>query len=392
VSEISKKEAVLLFEELSRNGLSSVTFTAEGTTLKFMPAASGRNMLKVFYLVALLLPHVVYFVWGFSENSLWNSVLYGVFVLLGILISLIFAVFLPLEEIVIDPVKGEIELIPKDAIGKYLKKTKYIRIADVSGIDRLDFKTKSGRETYIRLHTKKGSVHRLFALNSWENVTKIKAAFSALVFNKSVLYDDSSEPSVRIDKTLQKLKNEKDGETSYLPLVMLLLALLLLVVGFIIYLSLGKPTDFCAPIDGLTPVILKYSVVCFGFYAIPLFFASRTPYQRRRKASLKTFVVLGAMAVGGIYMLCSGIIRFCNVKLDASQPVIATAAVIDSYYHTGSRNSSGYYVIVVQPEGSTQQVSVKHNNIVVHRDLGKQVNVSVYEGYFKKRWLRVDAE
>lgn len=186
-------------------------------------------------------------------------------------------------------------------------------------------------------------------------------------------------------------KPEKNGETSYLPLVLLLFTLFVLVAGFIVYLSLGKPADFCAPVDSLNPLIIKCCLICMTVYAVPLFFASRTPYQVRRKASMKIIVIYGIMAITGFYFLCAGTIRFCNMKMDASVPQQGTATVVDSYYHTGSRNSPGYYVIVLLLEGSTEQVSVRHNNIGVHRDLGKKVNISVCEGYFNKRWLRVDA-
>lgn len=193
-----------------------------------------------------------------------------------------------------------------------------------------------------------------------------------------------------IDKFNKEVKGVQDSETSYLPLILLLFTLLVIVVGFIIYLSLGKISSFCAQVDSLRPIVLKYTTICLAIYAIPLIFASRTPYQVRRKATVKIIVVYGLMAVLGFYLLCAGIISYLNVKLDKSLPAHRQATVEDAYYSSGSKNKSGYYVIVIQIDGSEDKLLVRHHDALVQRNLGKNVAISVFEGYFNKRWLRIE--
>lgn len=390
MKEISVKEAITEFEEFSKSMLTSIKFAVNDTQFKFKPSSVAINFLKVYYLVALCLPHIIYFRGSFTANPAWNTVLYIVFISGGILTSLLFAVFFPLNEIVIDKLTKEIILIPKDAIGRYLQKRKYFKIEEISEISHLEIKTKSKTEVYLTLVLKKGKTERLFAMSNWENVTKIKAAFSALVFNKNIPYDDSHEASVQFDEKIEKLKNEKDGETSNLPFIVLLIALFSLIVGFFVYLALGKMNNYCAQVDSLQPVILKYWAICMAVFAVPLIFASRTPYQIRRKASSKTIIVLGSMAMLGFYLLCFGLIYFLNVKLDKSTPVQNEATVVDAYYSSGSKSSSGKYSTVIQLEGSTDKIEITHRDIHLHQNLTQKVKISVFEGYFKKKWLRIE--
>lgn len=390
MTEISVKEAITEFEEFSKSILTSVKFAVNDTQFKFIPSSVAINFLKVYYLVALCLPHIIYFRGSFTANPTWNTILYIIFISGGILTSLLFAVFLTLNEIVIDKLTKEIILIPKDAIGRYLQKKKYFKIEEISEINHLEIKSKSKTEVYLTLVPKKGKTERLFAMSNFENVTKIKAAFSALVFNKNTPYDDSHEPSVQFDKKIEQLKNEKDSETSYLPFIVLLIALFSLIVGFFIYFALGKSSSYCAQIDSLQPVILKYWAICVGLFAVPLILASRTPYQIRRKASSKTIIVLGSIGMLGFYLLCFGIIYFLNVKLDKSTPAQSEATVVDAYYSFSSKSSSGKYIIMIQLEGSADKIEIKHSDIELHKNLTQKVKVSIFQGYFNKKWLRLE--
>lgn len=390
MKEISTKEAIIEFEEFSKSMFTSIKFAVNDTQFKFKPSSAAIYLLTVFYIVALSLPHIIYFRGSFTESATVNTFLYILFASGGIITSLLIALFLPLHEIVIDKLTKEVILIPKDSIGRYLQKKKYFKIEEISEINHLEIKTKSKTEVYLTLVPKKGKTERLFAMSNWENVTKIKAAFSALVFNKNIPYDDSQEPSVQFDKKIEHLKNEKDGETSYLPFIVLLIALFSLIVGFFVYLALGKMNNYCAQVDSLQPVILKYWAICMAVFAVPLIFASRTPYQVRRKASSKTIIVLGSMAMLGFYLLCFGLIYFLNVKLDKSTPVQNEATIVDAYYSSGSKSSSGKYSIVIQLEGSTNKIEITHRDIHLHQNLTQKVKVAVFEGYFKKKWLQIE--
>lgn len=390
MKEISVKDAIATFEEFSKSMLTSIKFAVNDTQFKFIPSSVAITFLKVYYLVALSLPHIIYFTGSFTEHTIGNTFLYIVFTSVGIITSLLFALFFPLNEIVIDKLTKEIILIPKDAIGRYLQKKKYFKIEEISEISHLEIKSKSKTEVYLTIVPKQGKTERLFVMSNWENVTKIKAAFSALVFNKNIPYDDSNEASVQFDEKIEQLKNEKDGENSNLPFIVLLIALFSLIVGFFVYLTLGKMNNYCAPVDSLQPVILKYWAICMAVFAVPLFFASRTPYQIRRKANSKTIIVLGSIAMLGFYLLCFGLIYFLNVKLDKSTPLQTEATVVDAYYSSGSKSSSGKYVLTIQLEGATDKIEIKHRDIQLHQNLGAKIKVAVFEGYFKKKWLRIE--
>jgi hypothetical protein len=390
MKEISIKEAIVEFEEFSKSMFTSIKFAVNDTQFKFKPSSAAIYLLTVFYIVALSLPHIIYFRGSFTESATVNTFLYILFASGGIITSLLIALFLPLNEIVIDKLTKEVILIPKDSIGRYLQKKKYFKIEEISEINHLEIKTKSKTEVYLTLVPKKGKTERLFAMSNWENVTKIKAAFSALVFNKNIPYDDSHEPSVQFDKKIEHLKNEKDGETSYLPFTVLLIALFSLIVGLFIYFALGKSSSYCAQIDSLQPVILKYWAICIGVFAVPLVLASRTPYQIRRKSSSKTIIVLGSIGMLGFYLLCFGIIYFLNVKLDKSTPLQSEATVVDAYYSFSSKSSYGKYIVIIQLEGSTDKIEIKHNDSELHKNLTKRVKVSIFQGYFNKKWLRLE--
>ncbi|MGB3948161.1 MAG: hypothetical protein WBM13_09255, partial [Bacteroidia bacterium] len=390
MKEISVKESITEFELFSKSTFSSIRFVWDSSQFKFLPSPIAINFLRVFYIVALFLPHFIYFIGSFTADDFWNLRIYIILIIVGISLSLLFALFLPIYQIVIDKLTKEVILTPKDAIGRYLQKKKYFKIEDIAEIDHIEIKSKSKTEVYLTLVPKKGKAERLFALSNWDNVTKIKAAFSALVFNKDIPYDDSNEPSVQFDEKIEQLKNEKDGETSYLPFITFLIALFALIVGFFIYFSLGKVANYCGQIESLQPVIFKYWGVCMGLFFIPLFFASQTSYQKRKKSSKKTFLVLGSIAMLGFYLLCFGFIYFFNVKLDKSSPIHGEATVLDAYYSYGSKSSSGKYVIIVQLEGSTDKIEIKHRDIELHKNLSQKIGVSIFQGYFNKKWLKIE--
>lgn len=390
MGQISKQEASLVWEEFSKSSLSSVTFINQGTIAKFSPSSLTRYFLLVFYLFLLSIPHIVYFQWSFTTNSLGNTTLYFIFVGLGIGITLLLAISLPINEIIIDPIKGELEFVPNDFIGRYLKKRKQVKLSEINTIEDIRYSTKSSSEIYLTLVLKDSTSHRLFPINNWDNVTKLKAAFTALVFNTTITYDDSMEPSVILDNALEKLKNEKEGETSYLPFILLLFTLFVLVVGAIVYFTAGRIANYSAQVDSLFLVVTKYCGICLAVYSIPLFFASRTAYQIKKKATKKTVVVFGIMAATGFYLLCNGLVVFFNKKLDKSVPINCSAKVLDNYYTSGSKNSAGHYTLVIQLNGTPNKISVKHTDAELNNNENDSINVSVFNGYFGKRWLKIE--
>lgn len=203
MKEISAKEAIVVFEDFSKSIFSSINFSANDTQFKFTPSATSINFLKVYYIVALTVPHIVYFTGSFTEKAMWNNFLYIVFIIAGIFTSFMFAAFLPINEILIDKLLKQVTLIPRDSIGRYLQNKKQFKIEDILEINHIEIKTKSKTEIYLTLVTKKRITQRLFAMSNWENVTQLKAAFSALVFNKNIHYDDSDELSVKFAKTIE---------------------------------------------------------------------------------------------------------------------------------------------------------------------------------------------
>jgi hypothetical protein len=65
---------------------------------------------------------------------------------------------------------------------------------------------------------------------------RIKPVF-ALIFGKADYIENINDPLIFIDRKLNEMLNKKEAETSYLPMVMLLLTLLLLVGGVFVFLS-----------------------------------------------------------------------------------------------------------------------------------------------------------
>ena len=71
-------------------------------------------------------------------------------------------------------------------INKIIKKKVNIKISEIKDINEVHISTKQGGETHLWLVTQDGSKHRLFNLSNYDNVTKLKAALSTLLFNKEI--------------------------------------------------------------------------------------------------------------------------------------------------------------------------------------------------------------
>jgi hypothetical protein len=67
---------------------------------------------------------------------------------------------------------------------------------------------------------------------------RIKPVF-ALIFGKADYIENINDPLIFIDRKLNEMLNKKEAETSYLPMFMLLLTLLILIGGVFIYFVMG---------------------------------------------------------------------------------------------------------------------------------------------------------
>lgn len=390
MKHISKTESIEAFDNFSKSGFSSIKFSQQGSAYKFTPSLSGLLLINGFNVALFITPHLIYYFGHFSINTVYNNIAYIACILVCALLIRLLVVFVPSYEIVIDCILKEVKITPKDFVGKIIKKTKQIKIDDIVEVNEVRIKSKTGEDVYITLLTKDKLSIRLFALSNWDNVSKLKAAFTVLLFGKDVSYDDSQEPSVKVDTMLEKLKQEKEGETSYLPMWVLIGLLVLLVAGLVLYFGFGKLSSYTAQVDSLWLLILQSWGITMLVCAVPIYFAATTDYQKKRKATRKIIIVFGIMAMLGAFMCCNGLISYLNIKMDTSQPTIKQATVVDSYYAMRSRNSRGYYTIVLKIDSIPHNISVEHHDPNLHSNLKSTLPVSIYKGYFNKSWLMID--
>lgn len=390
MKHISKAESIDVFEDFSNSSFSSIKFSHQGSVYRFSPSPSGLLLINGFNLALFITPHLIYYFGHFSTNNEFNSIAYIACILLCALLIRLLVLFVPSLEIIIDSITKEIQLTPKDFVGKYIKKTIQIKIDNIAEINEQRFKTKRGEDVYLTLHTKDKLSFRLFALSNWDNVTKLKTAFTVLLFDKEGSYDDSQEPSVKVDTMFEKLLQEKESETSFLPMYVLIGLLLLLVAGLVLYFGFGKMRSYCAQVDSLWLLILKSWSIVLLVCAAPIYFAATTDYQKKRKATRKVIIVFGIMAMLGAYLGCNGLVSYLNIKMDTSTPISKQATVVDSYYTMGSKNKRSYYTLVVQIDSIPDKISIEHRNPDFHNNLKSTVPVSLYKGHFNKRWLEVD--
>lgn len=384
MQQLTPKDAIFYFETFAKDWQSSVKFEVNGEKIKFSTAAAGRYLLGVFYLIALTIPYLLdYF---YSLPTVW----YVVLIVSGLHFTFLLAYFMPIQDFIIDKQIKEIEIVPKDVIGRWIKSTIRIKLSDVAEVKHQKLVTRSKTTHYLTLIDKNGIKYRVMELGTWDNVEKTKAALTSLIFNETISFDDSQEPAVQFDKKMEELKQDEDAEASYLPLTMFVLTLLILIVGFFIYFSLGKTPHFTAEIEGLQPLIFKYWGICLLIYCIPIYLASRTPYQIRKKLSKRTFTVFTIMAMVGFYLSLFGLVTYFNTKLDKSRPVIKEANVVEKYTSVSKKGKLGKYTLVIQIEGVEEEIIVKHSDDLFHENVRSSLSVSVYEGYFQKKWLKVE--
>ena len=191
------------------------------------------------------------------------------------------------------------------------------------------------------------------------------------------------------DEMIERMKNEKDGETSWMPLIMCITAVLSIITGGFIYFPSSQSYsrgEF--QMESLLIEKIRYLTLCMAAYCIPLFFASRTPYQRRKKSSAKTFTVLALMALFGFFLITDGIVGYINIHKDTSPITPIDADVKYSGYSTGSSRSTGNFYIDIVPAKQTDMYSVKISK-ELYDTYGrkKKVTLNMHSGYFGKKWF-----
>ncbi len=181
---MTKNEAILHFEEYSKEWLSSLVFCKTNSRFCFKPTSLSKNVLLILYIVALVGPHFIHFK---------KPDLYFLFTLLGIFLSALF-IFSPLiKEVVIDHASSEVKIIPADYIGRFFRKTKIIKFSDIKEIDlekdvknaTADSHRYSKQISYLNAIKNDGEKQRLLEFKNWDDPEKMKAAFSSLLFNDS---------------------------------------------------------------------------------------------------------------------------------------------------------------------------------------------------------------
>jgi hypothetical protein len=198
-------------------------------------------------------------------------------------------------------------------------------------------------------------------------------------------HDGNSELELHIKKVL----SEEDGETTYLPLAVLIFTLLLLVAGLLIHFYTGNELSHgIIQLDSLSLVKLKIWGICMGGFTIPLLAASLTPYQRRKGRTLSVIIVLGLMAGAGFFLSVNSGVNLANRLKDHSEPLISRAEVREAYYMPGSSRSTGDFFFLLLPEGMTETVSVKTSReLFVELGAKKEIALYIHRGYFSARWL-----
>ena len=391
MKNMTRQEAIVEFEEFSKDGFNSFKFYTEGSIYRFPPSRYALLLLNGIYLISFIGPHLIYLFGHFSKNEEWNNGLYGAFILLSFLLIWLFSAMVPASEIIINQASKEVEITSKDFINKIIKKKVNIKISEIKDINEVDISTKQGGETHLWLVTQDGSKHRLFNLSNYDNVTKLKAALSTLLFNKEIAYDDSKEPSLQIDKRLKKLLEDKDGETSKFPSVVLLGLIIIMFFGLFGLLSLSSFNRYLyAQIDSLALISLQYSAIAFAICLIPIYFAANTAKQKKKKTNKESMKYFIGMAIFGIAFGTPSLIKYLNYELDASKGVNTTVDVIRGYEGSTRKKYRFCSIIVLKVEGYSGEVEVRHPDPNLYNNLPRKLEVKIHEGYFKKRWLSLD--
>lgn len=189
---MTKNEAILHFEEYSKEWLSSLVFCKTNSRFYFKPTSLSKNALLILYIAALAGPHFIHFK---------KPELYFLFTLLGMFLSALF-IFSPLiKEVVIDHALNEVKIIPADYIGRFFRKTKTIKFSDIKEINlekdvkiaTADSHRYSKQITYLIAIKNDGEKQRLLEFKNWDEPEKKKVAFSCLLLNDSELQSPQLE-------------------------------------------------------------------------------------------------------------------------------------------------------------------------------------------------------
>ena len=187
---------------------------------------------------------------------------------------------------------------------------------------------------------------------------------------------------------IEKMKNEKDGEESYLPMIVAGLAIIILITGFFTHFYVGDAhTRGIQLLDSLATVKAKWFGICMAIFSIPLFFASRTAYQKRTGRSLSTFIVLGLIAAAGLFLNINSGIELINYKKDKSTALQVMATIKDAGYTPGK---SGHFSMDLIPEGYTNFYTVRvSREIYAAKGKAQSITVNIHPGYFGGKWLSI---
>jgi hypothetical protein len=86
----------------------------------------------------------------------------------------------------------EIIMTPKDYIGQFIKKQTILKIDDILEINYKHIERYKGKNiNYVYILTKAKNEVKLFDFEDWDDVPKMTAAFSSLVHNQTISYQDS---------------------------------------------------------------------------------------------------------------------------------------------------------------------------------------------------------
>jgi hypothetical protein len=192
MKNITSAEAIQHFKDYSESSLSSFNFSSINGDYKFRPSNLTRNFVGIFYIAALFLPHVFHFNLFLDYGLQSNNIVYTLFTVFGVLFTFLLANYLTILEVTINSDSKEILISPKDYIGQFIKKKTILKIDDILEIKYNHIERYKGKNiNYVYILTKTKNEIKLFDFEDWDNVSKMTAAFSSLVYNQTTSYQDS---------------------------------------------------------------------------------------------------------------------------------------------------------------------------------------------------------
>lgn len=385
---IVRNQAESYFLNNNTSWFSSFRFISDGSLFTFKPSAAVRLIVVLFYVVALLLPHLIFLFSHFAHDPQLNLLLYIFICVLCISCVAVMMFASPLRSVIINSLLNEVTIMYSDPVGRFVRKPRHFSISNIACIELERVSTRSSTEYYICIKPRNGKSIRCIAFSSTDDVQAARIYFEALVMGSAVGNISAAAPQNEMDKALKRALQSDNGETSYLPFIALLLSVGLLVVGGILFLVLSMP-DNTALIDGMRPVTLRWAAIGFLCFLVLLLFAAFTPYQRKNKKSLQTIIVLGLIGFAGMYVSASAVAHWCNVALDPQSPLTVQAQVIDEHYSPGSKGRSGQYYITVRIPQSEKPVELSHRNDQFRPHVGSTIFVQLHNGFLHRRWIEL---